>query len=155
MWLFRTDRDVAAFLLRMYLAVFLFGYGAQKVLGLFGGAGLRGAVHHYVNDYNIAVPFALLSIASEFLGPIALVLGFCTRLVSFAVIVNMAVAIYYTQLKIALFMPGKRPIDGFELHFFTLAVAIALLIRGAGILSFDRSITKRRWQVNSARVIIS
>ena len=36
MWLFRTDRDVAALILRIFLAVFLFGYGAQKVLGLFG-----------------------------------------------------------------------------------------------------------------------
>ncbi len=143
MWLFRTDRDVAALILRIYLAVFFFGYGAQKVLGLFGGAGLEGAMHHYVKDYHLAVPFAVLSIATEFLGPIALVVGLLTRVVSFAVIVNMIVAMWYTHLRIGFFMPGKRPIDGFELHLFAIAVALALLIRGAGIWSVDRAIAKR------------
>ena len=142
MWLLRTDRDVAALMLRMYLAVFFFGYGAQKVLGWFGGTGFTGAMHHYVNDYHLAVPFAILSIATEFLGPIALVLGFLTRLVSFAVIVNMVVALWYTHLRIGFFMPGKRPIEGFELHLFVIAVALALLIRGAGIWSVDRAIAK-------------
>ena len=143
MWLFRTDRDVAALILRVFLAVFFFGYGAQKVLGWFGGAGLGGAIHHYVKDYHLAVPFAILSIATEFLGPLALILGLFTRIVSFAVIVNMIVAIYYTHLRIGFFMPGKRPIDGFELHLFTIVVALALLIRGAGIWSVDRAIAKR------------
>lgn len=143
MWLFRTDRDVGSFILRMYLALFFFGYGAQKVLGCFGGAGFKGAMHHYVKDFHLAVPFAILSIATEFLGPIALVLGFLTRLVSFAVIVNMVVALWYAHLRIGFFMHGKRPIEGFELHFFAIAVALALLIRGAGIWSVDRAIAKR------------
>jgi len=143
MWLFRTDRDVAALILRLYLAVFFFGYGAQKVLGWFGGVGFKGALHHYVRDFHLAVPFALLSIATEFLGPIALVLGFLTRVVSFAVIVNMVVALWYTHLRIGFFMHGKRPIEGFELHFFAIAVALALLIRGAGIWSIDRAIARR------------
>jgi len=143
MWLFRTDRDIGSFILRIFLALFFFGYGAQKVLGWFGGAGFGGAMHHYVKDYHLAVPLAILSIATEFLGPIALVVGLLTRVVSFAVIVNMIVAMWYTHLKFGFLMPGKRPIDGFELHLFAIAVAVALLIRGAGIWSIDRAIAKR------------
>ena len=101
-------------------------------------------MHHYLNDYHLAAPFAALSIATEFLGPVALVVGFLTRVVSFAVIVNMIVAMWYTHLRIGFFMPGKGPIEGFELPLFAIAVSLALLIRGAGIWSLDRVIAKKR-----------
>jgi putative oxidoreductase len=143
MWLFRTDRDVGSLILRIYLAVFLFGYGGGKVLGLFGGRGLEGAMHYYLTTFHLAAPFAALSIATEFLGAIALVVGLLTRVVSFAVIVNMLVAMSYTLLRIGFFMPGKKPIEGFELHLSAIAIALALLIRGAGIWSVDRAIAKR------------
>ncbi len=143
MWLFRTDRDFGSLILRIYLAVFLFGFGGGKVLGLFGGAGLQGALQHYQKIFHLAAPFAILSIATEFLGPIALVIGFLTRFVSAAVIVNMLVALSYTHMRIGFFMPGKRPIEGFELHLSAIAIALALLIRGAGIWSVDCVIAKR------------
>jgi uncharacterized membrane protein YphA (DoxX/SURF4 family) len=59
------------------------------------------------------------------------------------VIVNMIVAMWATHLRIGFFTPGKLPMEGFELHLFTIAVALALLIRGAGIWSIDRAIAKR------------
>ncbi|WP_368041465.1 DoxX family membrane protein [Sphingobacterium sp. LZ11T8] len=44
--IFSTTDDPAITLLRVVLGVIMFPHGAQKVLGWFGGGGIKGTIHH-------------------------------------------------------------------------------------------------------------
>ena len=75
----QTSDDVACLVLRVLLAVVFFAHGAQKVLGWFGGRGLKATMAYFTKVQHIPVEFAVLAIAAEFLGPIGLFVGFLTR----------------------------------------------------------------------------
>ena len=78
--LLATDGRLPAFVLRLFLAVVFFPHGAQKVLGWFGGPGLATAIDMMTTKMHIPLPFVILAIAAEFLGPIGLFFGFLTRI---------------------------------------------------------------------------
>jgi putative oxidoreductase len=69
-WLVRTHGDVVPLVLRLTLAVVMFAHGAQKVLGLFGGSGLRGTLD-VLRKSGVPSSVAVLTIMAEFLGPLA------------------------------------------------------------------------------------
>jgi putative oxidoreductase len=70
---------------------------------------------------------------AEFFGGILLVLGWFTRLASFALAVDMIVAISRVHWRNGLIGPG-----GFELPLSLLAPTLALFFGGPGKFSFDR-----------------
>ena len=141
----RTNDEVACLVLRVLLAVVFFAHGAQKVLGWFGGRGLEATMAYFTKVQHIPVEFAVLAIAAEFLGPIALFVGFLTRLAAFAIAVEMAVAVYLVHLKFGFFInwSGKQPGEGFEYHILVFAITIALMVNGSGRWSIDRMISRR------------
>jgi hypothetical protein len=78
-WLVQTDGSVGALILRLTLAVVLFPHGAQKVLGWFGGPGLKATLQYFTSA-GIPPVFGLLAIAAEFLGSLGLAVGLLTRI---------------------------------------------------------------------------
>src|SRR5574341_257500 len=77
--LIHTNADWAGLILRLVLAGVIFPHGAQKVLGWFGGHGYAGTMQYFTQQVGLPTPVAFLGIMAEFVGPVALVLGFGTR----------------------------------------------------------------------------
>src|SRR5260221_6789450 len=91
--LFKTDNDVSAFLLRVLLGVVFFPHGAQKVLGWFGGYGFIGTMGFFTGTMHLSALFALLAIAAEFAGAIALILGLFIRVAAIGSAADLLVAV--------------------------------------------------------------
>ncbi len=150
MWksLLRTSDSFVDTVLRLALAVVFFPHGAQKALGWFGGYGLSATMGFFTGKMGIPPLFAALDIAAEFLGPIALFFGFLTRFAALGIFVAMATAVVLVHGKLGFFMNwfGQLPAgtEGFEYHILALALAFAVMVRGAGALSVDRGIAGGR-----------
>jgi putative oxidoreductase len=134
--------------LRLTLAAVFFPHGVQKVLGWFGGYGLSGTWGFFTQKMGIPPILAALAIAAEFLGPIALFLGFLTRVAAFGIFCVMAAAVWLVHVKVGFFMNwfGTMPAgkEGFEFHLLAFALCFSVMVRGAGAVSVDRAIAGKR-----------
>jgi putative oxidoreductase len=140
--LFVTPSSWAITVIRVVLGVIFFAHGAQKVLGWFGGYGLKGTTG-YFTSMGLPLPIAYLVCFFEFLGGIGLVLGLLTRPAALAVAIVMAGAIVTVHWANGFFVnwemkPGKG--HGLEANLAFLAMAVACLIAGGGALSIDRAL---------------
>jgi putative oxidoreductase len=140
--LLATDGSFSGTILRVVLGAVMLPHGAQKLLGAFGGAGLKPTIDWFQTAHHIPVYLALAAILAESLGALALIAGFGTRLAALAVAVDMGVAIYLVHWKNGFFMNwmGNRPGEGFEYHLLAIAIGLALVIKGGGRWSIDRAI---------------
>jgi putative oxidoreductase len=143
MWLFQTDGTLVPFILRLALAIVMFPHGAQKVLGWFGGYGLRGTLGYFTSQ-GIPVPLALLAFAAELLGSLGILVGLFTRVAAFGIACVMVVAIVTVHAKFGFFMnwSGTQKGEGYEYHLLALGVALALIVGGAGLWSLDAAIAR-------------
>lgn len=145
--LMRTSDNVTDLVLRLALAVVFFPHGAQKALGWFGGRGIGPTLDFFTGKMGIPTALALLVIAAEFLGSLGLFVGFLARVAAFGIFCVMAVAATAVHYKVGFFMnwAGKMPAgsEGFEFHILALALAFAVMVRGAGPLSIDRALSGR------------
>lgn len=141
--LMATSNDVALTTLRVVLGVVFFAHGAQKMLGWFGGYGFHGTMGFFTH-MGMPAPVALLIICTEFFGGLGLLVGLLTRIAALGVFGLMVGAIFMVHLQNGFFMNwmGTQKGEGFEFHLLVLAIAAALLLRGAGAFSLDRSLSK-------------
>jgi putative oxidoreductase len=148
--LVRTTSSAALFFARVGLGLVMFPHGAQKALGWFGGPGMRTTVHAMQALLHVPRPLAMLDIAAEFLGAIALVLGLFTRVAAFGIAVVMAVAILLVHAPFGFFMnwSSNKPHEGFEYHLLAITLALVLMLDGGGALSIDRLLARVsvRWR---------
>jgi putative oxidoreductase len=140
--LFATDGSLSGTILRVALGAAMFPHGAQKLLGLFGGAGFNASMKWLESNFHVPAYLALAAILAESVGAFALVTGFFTRLAALAVAVDMAVAVYLVHWKIGFFMNwmGNQKGEGFEYHILAIAIGLALAIKGGGLWSVDRAL---------------
>jgi putative oxidoreductase len=127
--------------LRLALAAIFIGYGSQKVLGRFAGPGLAKFT-------SFPPPFPFMrpgwlwmgaAAFAELIGGVLLLLGLLTRVGAFLIFCVMLTAIIGVKWKAGLLAP-----DGFAFPRSLLAMCLALLISGGGILSVDRALSGRR-----------
>ena len=141
-----SDGSATQALLRLTLAGVLLPHGAQHLFGAFGGYGLAGTVAWMNGTLGIPAPLAIAGILLEFFGPVLLIVGVATRMVGASLAIFMATAAS-THLSNGFFMNwfGTMPAgaEGFEYHLLTIAIAVALAIRGGGALALDRLIWRR------------
>lgn len=144
--LVRTDADVGPLVLRVALGLVMFPHGAQKVLGWFGGYGFSGTMGYLTGVIGLPYAVALLVLAAEFLGAIALIAGFAGRLAAFGIGAVMTGAVLTVHLPYGFFMnwSGQQGGEGFEYHLLVLAMVAVLVVRGSGMLSLDRWLGRRR-----------
>jgi putative oxidoreductase len=137
---FSTDPDWTLTAIRVILGVIFFAHGAQKMLGWFGGAGLKETLRTMHEYLRLPVPLAFLAVTSEFLGGAGLILGLLSRMAAIGVCVTMVSAIVMVHGRYGLFMNwlGDRKGHGIEYHLLAIALAIAIVVRGAGAASLDR-----------------
>lgn len=132
-------------ILRIALGVVVFPHGAQKLLGWWGGWGFDGTMSWFA---SIGIPafLGILAIAADFAGALALIAGIGTRVAAFGIGVNMLVATLMVHLPNGFFMnwSGTQKGEGFEFHILAFAMAVALVIGGAGRWSIDRALMPQR-----------
>ena len=143
--LFKTEDDLTLTVLRIIVGVVFFAHGAQKMLGWFGGDGFSGTMVSFTQKMGVPAPLAFLAIAAEFFGGLGLIFGLLTRVAALGVATNMIVAILTVHLQNGFFMnwDGNQKGEGFEYHLLAIALAIAVIVKGAGAFSFDRLLWRR------------
>ena len=138
-----TGNDVSLTILRVVLGVVFSAHGAQKLLGWFGGFGFHATMGFFVH-MGMPAAMGLLIICTEFFGGLGLIVGLLTRVAALGVAGLMIGAIFMVHLQNGFFMNwmGTQKGEGIEYHLLALAMAAALLLRGAGTFSVDRALAK-------------
>jgi putative oxidoreductase len=141
--LMSTSNDVVLTTLRLVLGVVYFAHGAQKLLGWFGGYGFHGTMGFFTH-MGMPAPVAFLVICTEFFGGLGLIVGLLTRIAALGIGVEMIGAIFMVHMANGFFMnwAGNQKGEGFEYHLLAIAMCAALLLRGAGAFSLDRTLSK-------------
>lgn len=137
-----TSPSWATIPLRLCLAGVFFAHGAGKVLGMFGGPGLKTFVNQGPTPLSFMRPAWLwwgAAAISELLGSILLFFGLLTRVGAFLIICVMATAIK-VHWPNGFF--GNK--GGYEFPLVLLTMALALLISGGGMASIDLAVSGSR-----------
>jgi putative oxidoreductase len=139
-WIIGTNNDWVVTIVRVVLGVVFFAHGAQMALGWFGGAGLQSTVRVFREQLRMPAPLAMLAIAAEFLGGLGLIVGVLSRIAAFGIAGVMSVALLVVHRKFGFFMNwlGEKQGHGIEYHILVLALALVVIIKGAGAFSLDR-----------------
>jgi putative oxidoreductase len=140
-----TDASWTQALLRVTLGAVMFPHGAQKALGWFGGYGFSGTMNFFTEKAGLPTLIAFLVIAFEFAGSILLLAGLGTRFAAAGIAAVMIGAITTVHASNGFFMNwfGNQAGEGFEYHLLVLGLALALILRGGGRASLDRSLSAR------------
>ena len=126
-------------LLRIFVGIIFAAHGSQKLFGWFGGGGLAGTAQ-WMESIGLApgTLMALLSGGTEFFGGLALIIGLLARPAALGLSFTLLVAIFSVHIHNGLFMANY----GYEFALALLGGTLAVLIEGAGKLSFDRVIAR-------------
>jgi putative oxidoreductase len=138
--LFSTNPDWLQTLIRITLGVVFFAHGSQKLLGWFGGPGLKETMRTMHEFLGLPTPLALLAVVAEFFGGLGLMAGLLSRIAAVGIGVIMLVAIFMVHGRNGLFLNwlGDRKGHGYEYHVLAIALAAEIVVRGSGAASLDR-----------------
>lgn len=139
-----TQADWAPTVQRLALGGVILAHGAQKALGWFGGGGISGTIEFFDKFLHLPAPIALLVTFSDFVGSIALMLGFMTRLAALGAGLVMLGAVATVHFQNGFFMNwfGNQAGEGFEFHILALALVFTLVRAGGGRASLDARLSR-------------
>ena len=142
--LMQTDDDVGMLIVRLTLGIVMFPHGAQKLLGWFGGGGFAGTMQG-MTGMGLPAVVVFLVILAEFFGSLSLITGVLGRLGAFGILCVMLGALFMVHLPNGFFMNwmGNQKGEGFEYHLLAIGMALAILIKGSGAFSVDRSMSDK------------
>jgi putative oxidoreductase len=137
--LVQTHNDLVLAFARIILGIVFFAHGAQKMLGWFGGYGFSGTVGAFTK-MGMPAALAYFVIFVEFFGALSMIFGLLSRLGGLGITALMIGAILTIHLHNGFYMNwyGNQKGEGFEFHLLAIALAVLIMIRGAGALSLDR-----------------
>ena len=134
-----TDAGWAPLALRIPAGIIFAAHGAQKLFGWFGGYGLEGTGQWMASTgLNPGYLMALLAGSAEFFGGLALLVGLLVRPASAVLAFAMLVAIFSVHNGNGLFTSK----NGYEFALALLAVAVSLMVSGAGRASLDAALER-------------
>jgi putative oxidoreductase len=143
--IFSTGNGWTGFVLRLTAAIIMFPHGAQKLLGWFNGFGFAGVMNYFTETVHLPWIIGFLVIIIEFFAPIALLLGFATRIS--AVLLSFVVlgVIFTVTGQNGFFMNwhGTNAGEGYEFFLLFLGLLISLIITGGGKYSADGVLAKK------------
>jgi len=142
--LLQTSNDFSLTFCRLILGIVFFAHGAQKVLGWFGGFGFSGTVGGFA---KMGMPAGLVYFVMfvEFFGGLSMIFGLLSRLGGLGIAAEMLGAVLTVHIHVGFFMNwfGMQKGEGFEYHLLAIALAVLIIVRGAGALSLDRAISSK------------
>src|SRR5205823_6858406 len=117
-----------------------FAHGAQKMLGWYGGPGLSGSMRTFTEHLRLPSALAFLVIAGELFGGIGLIVGLFSRIAALFIALTMVGAIATVHFRFGLFLNwfGGQEGHGIEYHLLAIALALVIVVQGAGSFSLDR-----------------
>jgi len=126
--------DAGLLVLRLGVGVTFSLHGFQKLLGWFGGSGLRGTSAWFASlGFGTGRAAAVMAGTGEIAGGLGLAAGLLTPLAAAAVIATMTTAAFVNHAEHGFWSVAK----GWELNGYLIVVAAALAIAGPGALSLD------------------
>src|SRR5579862_6526325 len=135
-----THADWVVVIARIVLGIIFFGHGAQKMLGWYGGPGLSSSMRTFTEHLRLPPVLAFLVIAGEFFSGVGLIVGLFSRIAALVIVLTMVGAIATVHFRFGLFLNwfGTQKGHGIEYHLLAIALALVVLVKGAGALSLDR-----------------
>ena len=139
-----TDDNLASIFLRVSFAMMIIPHGLEKVFGAFGGLGFEKTMAIFTEQFHIPWTVGVFAIAVEFLSPIAMLVGYQTRINALLLAGFMTVAGSF-HLKHGFHMNwfGEKAGEGFEFHILAIGMMLALAMIGGGKYSLDRKMMKK------------
>jgi putative oxidoreductase len=126
--------DTAILIIRLFFGLAMAAHGAQKLLGWFGGHGIKATGGTFESiGFRPGAAFAIMAGLGELAGGLSIAAGLLTPFGAAAVIAAMLVAMVSVHLKNGFFANG----NGIELPFLYAVAALAISFTGAGAFSFD------------------
>ena len=117
----------AAVALRLALGVAFVVHGYPKL----SGASAK-QTKYFMKTVGVPAWLTTLTALLEFLGGVALIIGFLTRIAGILIAVEMVATTVLSKNKLQ-----KKYVLGYELDIAYLAMALALFVMGAGPVSLD------------------
>jgi putative oxidoreductase len=138
-----TNNSAVLLLQRVVLGLVMLPHGLQKLFGWWGGGGWDASLAGFG---SMGIPYAagVLVILGESLGSLGLIAGVVTRLCAFGVVATQLGALFMVHLQFGFFMnwTGTQKGEGIEYAVLALALAVPLMIWGAGKASIDRALSR-------------
>ncbi|RMD61736.1 MAG: DoxX family protein [Alphaproteobacteria bacterium] len=125
-------------MIRFFTGLFLMPHGAQKLFGWFGGYGLEGTGGFMSDALGLepGIFWAALVGLTEFFGGLFVAIGFLTRPAALGIVIVMAVAVFAIHMPNGFFWNA----GGYEYPLYWGLVALAIVFRGGGEMSVDRTL---------------
>lgn len=130
--------DFGLLILRVFLFAIVAYYGAQRVLGLFGGHGLHATVDQYQKQFAFPEPVSMALVIAELAGACSLLIGLLGRLGALAVAVTWGLAAY------TMLMPRVANFPAAHLQLAIVGMALTLVFTGTGQFSIEGAFVKKR-----------
>lgn len=119
--------------LRLIIGAIFVAHGAQKLFGVWGGAGIEGTTGFFTQlGLSPAMPLAITVGVVEFVGGLMLIGGAFTLIASLALTATMTVAVWKVHLAAGFFLPA-----GYEFNLALVGALASLMLTGPGALSID------------------
>lgn len=132
-----SSLDIGLLLLRIGIGVPFALHGFQKLLGWFGGGGMRGTSAWFASlgfgDGRVAT---VMAGTGEIVGGLGLAVGLMTPLAAAAVVGTMTTAAFVNNAAAGFWSVAK----GWELNGYLIVIATALAVAGPGALSLDAAL---------------
>lgn len=125
----------ALLVLRLAVGIIFIMHGAQKTFGMFGGHDLSASAQS-MTKMGIPIALAYVSILTELLGGVALILGVLSRVAAVGLFINMVVAVAMVHFANGFFSMGPKG-PGYEYNFALLAMTLAIVIAGPGAFAIS------------------
>jgi putative oxidoreductase len=130
-------KDAALVAARVALAWLFIYHGASTLFGAFHGAGITATANFFAQTAGLhpGTFFAVLNGMTEFFGGIALAVGLMSRFAAFGLLCDMVIAMITVTWGNGIVSTAAG--SGYEINVALAALAVVIILLGAGRLSVD------------------
>src|SRR6202158_6422658 len=110
------------------------------MLGWYGGPGLASTMRAFTEHLHLPSTLSFLVFAGELFIGIGLIVGLFSRIAALVIVLTMVGAIATVHFRFGLFLNwfGNQKGHGIEYHLLEIALALVVVVTGAGAFAVDR-----------------